>query len=110
MYELSKNEELILLLAWKLKDETYGVPLRNNFQEITGKMLNYGALYNILYQLERKGFVNSRESKPESKKGGRRKVIYSVTATGIKALKKAQEVQNLAWDGIPNYAFDGDDK
>ncbi len=106
MSELTKNEELILLLIWRLKKDAYGVPLRQNFKEITGKMLNYGALYNILYQMERKGLVISKESKPEAKKGGRRKIMYSVTKQGIIALKKAQEIQKIVWQGISDYAFD----
>ena len=38
MYELTKNEELILLSIWKLKDNAYGVTIREHFKKITGKV------------------------------------------------------------------------
>ena len=66
MYELTKNEELILLSIWKLRENAYGVTIKENFKKITGKALNYGSLYNTLYLLTRNGLVESRESEPES--------------------------------------------
>ncbi len=105
MYELTKNEELVLLSIWKLEDNAYGVTIRENLKIITGKALNYGSLYNTLYLLVRRGFIESRESEPLSKKGGRRKVLYSMTREGKKALSKAQRMHKLAWDDVPDYAF-----
>jgi len=106
MYELTKNEELVLLSIWKLKDNAYGVTIRENFKKITGKALNYGSLYNTLYLLVRGGLVESRESEPLSKQGGRRKVLYSMTREGEKALSNAQRVHKLAWDDVPDYALE----
>ncbi len=106
MYELTKNEELILLSIWKLRENAYGVTIKENFKEITGKALNYGSLYNTLYLLSRKGLVESRESDPVSKKGGRRKVLYSITRDGKKALSNAQKIHKLAWDDVHDYAFE----
>jgi len=106
MYELTKNEEFVLLSIWKLKDNAYGVTIRENFKKITGKTLNYGSLYNTLYLLVRRGFVESRESEPLSRQGGRRKVLYSLTREGDKALSNAQRVHKLAWDDVPDYVFE----
>jgi DNA-binding PadR family transcriptional regulator len=106
MHELTKNEELILLCIWKLKDNAYGVTIRELFKNISGKVLNYGSLYNTLYLLVRKKYVTSHESKPLSVKGGRRKNLYSLTPEGIKALREIQKIQKLAWDDVPDYAFE----
>jgi PadR family transcriptional regulator PadR len=106
MYELTKNEEIVLLSVWKLEDNAYGVTIRKNFKRITGKALNFGSLYNTLYLLVRRGLVESRESEPLSRQGGRRKVLYSITREGKKALSKAQRVHKLAWDDVPDYAFE----
>lgn len=103
MYELTKNEELILLSIWKLKDNAYGVTIRENFKKITGKTLNYGSLYNTLYLLVRKGLILSQESQPLSKKGGRRKILYILTPDGEKALAYAQKIQKKAWADIPDF-------
>ena len=106
MYELTKNEELVLLSIRKLKDDAYGVTIRENLKKITGKTLNYGSLYNTLYLLVRRGLVESRESEPLSRQGGRRKVLYSLTREGEKALSKARRIYKLAWGDVPDYAFE----
>jgi PadR family transcriptional regulator PadR len=105
MVGLTRNEELILLSIWKLREDAYGVTIRENFRIITGKTLNYGSLYNTLYLLLRKGLVISQESEPLSKKGGRRKILYSLTHEGEKVLGTVQKMNKLAWGDVPDLAL-----
>jgi DNA-binding PadR family transcriptional regulator len=100
MVELTKREELILLAILKLEGNAYIVTLRRHIKEITGKSINYGSLCNTLSALIRKGYLKSGESDPVPRQGGRRKVLYSLTAEGKRALKKAYEIQKLAWEGL----------
>lgn len=102
MYELTRNEELILLSIWKLKGNAYGVTIRADFKNITGKTLNYGSLYNTLYRLAQRGLVKTSESAPLSYQGGRRKILYTLTSQGETALAEAQKIQKLAWKEIPD--------
>ena len=102
MYELTRNEELILLSIWKLKGNAYGVTIRANFKTVTGKALNYGSLYNTLYRLAQRGCVTANESAPLSRQGGRRKILYTLTSLGEKALAEAQKIQKLAWGKVPD--------
>ena len=104
MIELTKNEEFLLLSILKLKDKAYGVTIRKDYKNVTGKELNYGSLYNTLYLLVRRGLAITKESEPESKKGGRRKILYAITSEGKKALQEAQKIHNSAWDGISDLA------
>ncbi|MFC1564721.1 PadR family transcriptional regulator [candidate division KSB1 bacterium] len=106
MEDLTKNEELLLLSIWRLKEEAYGITIRKNVMETTQRKLHYGSMYNTLYKLVKKGFVVTDKSDPESKRGGRSKVLYYLTRDGKKALKESQKIHELAWDGIPDYAFD----
>ena len=100
MVELTKREELILLATLKLAENAYIVTLRRHIKEITGKSINYGSLCNTLSALTRKGYVESKESEPVRRQGGRRKVMYSLTAEGKKALLQAYKIQKLAWAGL----------
>ena len=100
MYELTKHEELILLAILKLRENAYIVTLRRHIKEITGRSINYGSLCNTLSALIRKGYIKSRESDPLPRQGGRRKVLYSLTAEGRRALKKAYDIQQRAWEGL----------
>jgi len=105
MIELTRNEEWIMLSIWKLKENAYGVTIRQSFKRITGRALNYGSLYNTLYRLVHRGFVSSRESEPLSRPGGRRRILYTLTEQGGNVLAAAQEIQRLAWSNVPDYAF-----
>jgi DNA-binding PadR family transcriptional regulator len=102
MIDLTRNEELILLSIWKLKQNAYGVTIRGQFRSFTGKTLNYGSLYNTLYRLSQRGFVKASESAPLSRKGGRRKILYALTPQGEKALAEAQKIQKQAWGEVPD--------
>ncbi len=106
MTKLSRNEELVLLSIWKLKDNAYGVTIRKSFMEFTGQTLHFGSLYNTLELLTRKGLTTCCESRPESKRGGRRKKLYYLTPEGKKALKEAQSVYRSAWGAVSGMEFD----
>ncbi len=107
MRKLTKHEELILLSICKLKENAYGIPIRKNIMDITGKSINYGSLCNTLYALVKKGFIESRTSEPLAQKGGRRKVIYSLTGEGRKALKHSFEDYQQAWKEVPKFVLEG---
>lgn len=102
MAELTRNEELILLSIWKLAGNAYGITIRADFKNVTGKALNYGSLYNTLFRLAQRGFVTTSESAPISRQGGRRKILYTLTAQGEKALAEAQKINRLAWGKVPD--------
>jgi PadR family transcriptional regulator PadR len=106
MYELTKNEELVLLSIWKLKGNAYGVTIRESIKKITRRTLNFGSLYNTLYLLARKGLIESRESEPLSQQGGRRKVLYTLTREGERALSEAQRMHKRVWGDVPDFALE----
>ncbi len=99
MRELTKAEETLLLAILRLKDNAYGVAIKQHIQKTTGKALPYGTLYFILEQLTKKGYVkrSTGESKPE--RGGRSRIYYSLTSEGNKALEHAYKIQQKVWNG-----------
>ena len=105
MKELSKAEETLLLAILKLKDNAYGVAIKQQIKKTTGKALPYGTLYFILEQLAKKGYVTrfTGESKPE--RGGRSRIYYSFTSKGRKALEQAYEMQRKIWNGYTDLTW-----
>jgi PadR family transcriptional regulator PadR len=99
MRELTKAEETLLLAILRLKDNAYGVAIKQHIQKTTGKALPYGTLYFILEQLTKKGHVRrlTGESKPE--RGGRSRIYYTLTHDGTRALKHAYKMQQKVWNG-----------
>lgn len=105
MKYLSRSEELILLAVWRLQENAYCVPIRKQLTGVTGKEWSFGAIYVPLSRLEKKGFLRSFFSAPESKRGGRSKRFYKVTTAGLKELAKARELQKDMWAEIPEFSF-----
>lgn len=105
MRELTKAEETLLLAILRLKDNTYGVAIKQHIQKNTGKALPYGTLYFILEQLAKKGYVKrfTGESKPE--RGGRSRIYYTLTSEGSRALEHSYKMQQKIWNGYPELAW-----
>lgn len=97
-------EQLILTSIMILREEAYGVSIRKKAREFSGKSIMYGSLYNVLDQLHRKGYVTRVRRKPGLSEGGHEKIIYTVTASGLKALKEARALQGALWNSLPAYA------
>ena len=102
MRRLTIPEEILLTAIWRLKDDAYGVTIRKKIAQITEQDIAYGSLYNILAQLGRKGYVIKSRSAPTSERGGRSKIYYRLTASGVKALQEARELQKMIWKNIPD--------
>ena len=97
---LSRSEEIILLSIWRLQKDAYGLAIREEVSNVTGKEWTVGSLYAPLHRLEKKGFILSVEGEPEARRGGRRKVFYSLTKTGKQALIAVKQVHDSQWIGI----------
>jgi DNA-binding PadR family transcriptional regulator len=102
---LSRQEELMLLSIWKLDDNAYGVTIRQNVTDLTGKYWSIGAVYDVLDRLTRKGFVSTAVSEPVKTRGGKSKRYYRITKSGFKALEEVRALQRKAWIDlpVPNY-------
>lgn len=99
---ISRSEEFLLLAVWRLKDDAYGVEIRKQLKQATGKTWAYGALFVMLQRLEKKGYLSSYFTDPSSYRGGKSKRIFRLTAQGVKALKAVREAQESVWSGIKN--------
>jgi len=106
MKELTVAEEIILTAILRLEDNAYGVAIRKKVAEVTQKEFIYGTLYNLLDQLVRKGFVSKTRGTPTSERGGRSKIYYALTPSGVEALQHARSLHKKIWDGLPDLAAD----
>ena len=105
MNELSKAEEMIILVVWHLGKNAYGVSIRKQIKEDTGKDYTYGTLYGLLRQLAYKGLVRKRLGDPTPEKGGRRKTFFDVTPDGVQALKEAIALHRQVWKDLDERSF-----
>jgi len=106
MKYLSRQEELMLLSIWKLDDNAYGVTIRQNVTDLTGKYWSIGAVYDVLDRLTRKGLVSTAVGDPVKARGGKSKRFYRITKSGFKALEEVRTLQRKAWIDLPEPAFE----
>ena len=86
---LGSLEQLLLLALLRLGDGAYGVPIRDEIEERTGRLVSPGAIYTALDRLETRGLVRSRLGDPTPERGGKRKRHYRLTARGAGAVADA---------------------
>ncbi len=103
---LSRAEELVLLAIWRLQDNAYCVPIREQVQDVSGKEWTFGAIYIPLHRLEKKGFVDSFMGNATAERGGRSKRYYKVKKRGLQALAEIKKVEKAMWDGIPEFSIE----
>ncbi len=102
---LGELEELVLLHVGILYPEAYGVAVMDEIEKQAGRKLNISAVHSVLTRLEDKGLLKSSMSDPTDERGGRRKRIFLLTASGKRALEEANEMRNQLFEQIPKVAL-----
>ena len=105
MKYLSRNDEMLLLSILRLQDDAYGVTIRQDVLDRTGKKLTFGALWVSLDNLTKKGYLVKTLADPTPTRGGRGKVYYRLTPDGLRALQQVRDLQQTLWAGIPQLSL-----
>ena len=104
MKKLTINEQIFLIAIWHLKDEAYGIKIRERIIELTGGSMVFGTLYNTLDYLVKKGYIAAEKRDPEEDSQNRKRVYYKITKSGMEALQTARELQDNLWKNIPDFS------
>jgi PadR family transcriptional regulator, regulatory protein PadR len=88
---LGPLEQSVLYAILRLGDDAYGVTIRREIADQTGKDASFGAIYTTLERLEKKGFIRSRMGEATAARGGRAKKYFEVTGAGEAALNNTEK-------------------
>jgi PadR family transcriptional regulator PadR len=109
LYKQTYEENMNNLSILRVEENAYGVSIKIQIKELTGDDWNYGLLYATLDQLVKKGLLIKKEGKPMPERGGRRKIYYTISRGGRRALGEAYRLNVALWDGVVGFAQkDGD--
>jgi DNA-binding PadR family transcriptional regulator len=89
-----------LLAAATLGDDAYGLAVRRELCDRTGRDYSTGAVYTTLQRLEDKGLLKSRMSDPLPIRGGRSRRHFIITGAGRRAIRDAEQRAAALWAGI----------
>ena len=97
---LGALELAALLAVTRLGEDAYGLAVRRDLTERTGRDYSVGAVYTTLQRLEDKGFVTSYASEPLPVRGGRSRRHFTLTGAGAHALREAERHTASIWAGV----------
>jgi DNA-binding PadR family transcriptional regulator len=105
---IGELEELVLLVVGLLYEGAYGVSVLKEIKDQTGREVNISAVHAVMNRLEDKGLLKSEMGGTSNTRGGRRKRIYHLTASGKVTLDEVRSVREKLYGQIPssaNYSF-----
>jgi len=83
---LAEFELYVMLAVARLGDDAYGVTIRREIEERTGRPVSVGALYATLARLGQKKLMTFEVSRPRPVPGGRSRKYCRLTPAGQEAL------------------------
>jgi len=102
---LGEFEEVVLLIVAVLYDNAYGVAIQEEIAKRSGRKVTISTVHSALHRLDKKGYATSRYGEATATRGGRRKLLFTVTPAGEKVLNQSRRLRNDLWDSIPELAF-----
>ena len=89
MDHLGEFEQILLFSVLRLGGNAYGLAIREDIEERTGRAVSSGAIYTSLGRLQERGLVSSRVETPEERRVGRPRKYYCLEPEGARALRAA---------------------
>lgn len=99
---LGSLEQIVLLALVRLGSNAYGMTVRREIEERTGRDLSIGAVYATLERLQSKGYVSSALGEPTAERGGRAKRLFRIEAEGHRAMRTTQDAMRKMTAGLKN--------
>jgi PadR family transcriptional regulator, regulatory protein PadR len=99
---LGSLEQIVLIALVRLGSNAYGMTVRREIEERTGRALSIGAVYATLERLQTKGYVRSFVGEPTAERGGRAKRLFRIEVDGQRALRTTQDTMRRMRAGLKN--------
>ncbi len=97
---LGEFEELVLLVVIGNPDTAYSVAIAKEINRVTNRKAVHSVVHASLTRLEKKGFVKSKMGEASESRGGRRKRMYSITASGMRVLQAIKSQRDQLWSMV----------
>lgn len=95
---LGSLEEQVMLAVVRTGGDAYGMNVRRELENVTGRELTIGSVYATLDRLEAKGLVLS--SRATTAADGAERRIFEVTRLGVRSLAQTRELRDRLWTGV----------
>jgi PadR family transcriptional regulator PadR len=96
MVPLGVLEEQVLVAVLRTQGDAYGMEVRREIEEVTGRDLAIGAVYATLDRLEQKKLLSSRRTHG----AGPSRRLFALTTRGARALVETRAMRDRLWVGV----------
>ena len=96
MVPLGVLEEQILVAVLRTQGDAYGMEVRREIEQVTGRDLAIGAVYATLDRLEQKKLLTSRRTHG----AGPSRRLFALSARGARALMETRAMRERLWRGV----------
>src|ERR1700755_3232443 len=93
---LGTFEEQVMLAVLRTGADAYGMTVRREIEDVTGRDIAVGAVYATLDRLEAKKLVSSRRATVD----GVSRRLFAITAAGSQALAESRSMRERLWKGV----------
>jgi len=97
---LGEFEQVVLLAVARLKDEAYGMRVREEIESRAGRRATIGAVYATLERVVSKGLARETDLPGGDERSGLARRFYEITPAGMAALEDARALQARMWSGL----------
>ena len=97
---IGEFEQLVLLAILRLREDAYGVTIRREIEECTGRSVSRGAVYTTLDRLAEKGLLSSLKAEAPGPRTGMARRYYAVEPEGLEALAVSRSALRNMWTGL----------
>lgn len=89
-------EEQVLVAVLRTQSDAYGMEVRREIEQVTGRDLAIGAVYATLDRLEQKKLLISRRTHG----AGPSRRLFALTSRGARALAETRAMRERLWRGV----------
>jgi PadR family transcriptional regulator PadR len=93
-------EEQVMLAVLRTGDDAYGMNVRRELEEVTGRDVTIGSVYITLDRLEAKGLVSSERPSAATRAGAASRRVFAVTPLGLRVLAETRAMRERLWAGV----------
>ncbi|HXI28894.1 MAG TPA: helix-turn-helix transcriptional regulator [Vicinamibacterales bacterium] len=93
-------EEHVMLAVLRTGADAYGMNVRRELEDVTGRDVTIGSVYITLDRLEAKGLVGSTRTAAAQGSSPASRRVFAVTPLGVRVLAETRAMRERLWAGI----------
>ena len=100
---LGEFEIVVLMALMRLGDQAYGISIKAEIEDKTGRSVSIGAIYATLDRLHKKSLIGTRMGEATAARGGRAKKYFHIEAQGEQRVREAYKMLGNMAEGVISF-------